>query len=332
MQGFSIELDLTEIFQNSSKKELMNNLKKIAKHSLYYHKLNQRTFHNPSGFIKWEEFLTKISLQLISIDNIPTEELDFVTLNSSILIRSVIDKNSTTFPCYWLDKNLLRAFEKTDLPDVMGMKRLHKYGVIFLPTGEVRSPEGKNVDWIFFSHILKDEELSVKTPSGQTIMTKPCSENILQIFTITGEDMGEDCFFSGCSLEKTDKNRMPYRQRNLAESSDKFIDKLQSITLQCLLWLQIYNPKELIPSGVGFNKRSPLPHSPSPLNPRWIGKDYQPKIISPEKSKINQNQHNRKSPTPHERRGHWRSQPIGKGRSHIKTIWIEPCLVGLKDE
>ncbi|MFB2970360.1 hypothetical protein ACE1CD_15410 [Aerosakkonema sp. BLCC-F183] len=329
MKGFPIELDLTEIFQTNNKEKLLKNLKKIVKHSLYYHKLNQRTFHNPSGFTKWDEFVSQISLQLISVDNIPVQYQDFVTLNSNILLREIIENNAITFPCYWLNKNLLQAFEATDLPNVMGIKRSHKYGVIFLPTGEVQSPEGKNVNWIIFSHILKSEELLVRTPSEQVIINKPCSEDILQIFTITAKD----CYFSGCSLERTDENKMPYREKNLLEISveeNEFINKLLSLTLQCLLWLQIYNPKESIPAGAGFNK-SPFPNSFSPLNPRWIGKDYQPKIISQQitSSKINCKQLiNRKSPTPHERRGHWRSQRVGKGRSQIKTIWIEPHLVG----
>lgn len=332
MKGFPIELDLTETFQNGSKKELLDNLKKIVKNSVYFHKLNQRKFHNPADFVKWDDFISQISLQLFSIDNIPIQHQDFVTLNTGILLREVVENNSTTFPCYWLDKNLLKAFEKTDLPDVMGMKRTHKYGVIFLSTGELRSLDGQNVNWIFFSHILKGEELIVKTPSGQTIMTKPCSEDILQIFTIIGENIiGEDCYLSGCSLEKTDENKMPYRERNLQEISveeDNFIDKLLSITLQCLLWLQIYKPKESIPSGVGFTGKS----TNNIQNPRWIGKDYKPKIINPNLQGEKIKHQDRKSPIPHERRGHWRSQRVGKGRSHIKTIWIEPHLVGIGNE
>lgn len=327
MKECFIKLDLTELLQSTNKNELLKNLKKIAKHSVCYHQLSQRTFHSPDGFIKWNEFIAQVSLQLISTENIPIMEQNFVTLNSGILIKEITENHAATFPCYWLDKNLLKAFENTDLPDVMGMNRSHKCGTIFLPSGEVRSPSGKSIKWLIFRHRLKNELVQIASNISTT-----ATEDILQIFTMTDET----AYLAACSLSRTDENKMPYRERNLREFSkeeDEFINKLLSISLQCLLWLQIHKPKQSIPAGIGFSK-PPIPNSPSPLNPRWIGKDYQPKIIRSEENncKTNRKHHGRKSPASHERRGHWRSQRIGKNRSHFKTIWVEPCIVGLKDE
>ena len=37
------------------------------------------------------------------------------------------------------------------------------------------------------------------------------------------------------------------------------------------------------------------------------------------------------SPRMHWRRGHFRRQPIGTGLIDYKIIWLEPCLIGIKE-
>jgi hypothetical protein len=321
-----IELDLTDLLNNPDQKQLVNALKKLASESWYFHELNKRSFHNAGGCVSYASLLTEIAFNLISADNVPIADMDYTTLNGSILLREIVENHATTFPCYWLNKNLLSAFLQTDLPDVMGMKRSHKYGTIFLPTGAIRSPDGHSVNWIIFAHRLKGEVSTIQLHKPQRIFnTYP--EDMLQIFTAVGD---ATLYFSGCSLERTNENKLPYRESSLSSAEEEFINKLLSIAIQCLLWLQIYKAKESTPSGVGFNSKLT---STNTQNPRWIGYNYQLKTATfPEKTNNSSTQSNRKSPIQHERRGHWRSQRVGAGRSHIKTIWIEPHLVGQKYE
>ncbi|MFB2891945.1 hypothetical protein ACE1CI_03260 [Aerosakkonemataceae cyanobacterium BLCC-F50] len=325
MQPQLVELDLTDLLNNPDQKQLVNALKKLAGESWYFQELNKRSFHNPKGYVSYTSLLTEMAFNLISADNVPIAAMDYTTLNGSILLREIVENCATTFPCYWLNSNLLSAFLKTDLPDVMGMKRSHQYGTIFFPSGMIKSPDGYSVNWIIFAHRLKDEVSTIQLQKPQRIFnTYP--EDMLQIFTAVGD---ATLYFSGCSLERTNEKKLPYRESSLSGSEEEFINKLLSIAIQCLLWLQIYTPKESTPSGVGFKSFSTS--SNRAQNPRWIGWNYQPKTATiPEKTNNSFTHPNRKSPVQHERRGHWRSQRVGAGRSHIKTIWIEPHLVGQK--
>lgn len=323
MEPQLVELDLANLFNNPEQKQLIKGLKKLANESWYFHELNKRSFHSAKGYVSYTSLLTEMAFNLISADNVPITAMDYTTLNGSILLREIVENHATSFPCYWLNSNLLSAFLQTDLPDVMGMKRLHKYGTIFLPTGMIRSPDGYPVNWIIFAHRLKGEVSTIQLQKPQRIFnTYP--EDMLQIFTLVGD---ATLYFSGCSLERTNENKLPYRETSLSDSEEEFINKLLSIAIQCLLWLQIYKAKESTPSGVGFNSKSASYNRVQ--NPRWIGYNYQLKTTA-QSEKINNlpTDSNRKSPVQHERRGHWRSQRVGAGRAHIKTIWIEPHLVG----
>jgi len=330
-----IELDLTNLLNNSDQKQLVKTLKELASESWYFEQLNKRSFHNPQGYVSYKSLLTEIAFNLMGADNVPIADCDYTTLNSSILLREIVENYATTFPCYWLNSNLLSAFLQTDLPNVMGMNRSHKYGTI-LPSGMIKSPDGYEVNWLIFAHRLKGEISTIQVPKPQQEtqqISTTYPEDMLQIFTVVGD---ATLYFAGCSLERTNEQKLPYRESSfLPDSEQDFINKLLSIAIQCLLWLQIYQPKELTPSGVGFNSSSKGDNCTQ--NPLWIGYNYRLKTVRPSK-KINNVgvnqcvylQSNRKSPIQHERRGHWRSQRIGARRGYIKTMWIEPHLVGQK--
>ena len=322
MKGIPVQIDLDSIFDSDDPADVGKKLRVLAKHSIYFHSFNSRSFHNPRNYLSWNEFVTSIALNLVSMDNLPAKYLDYGTLNSSILLREIYEKQAATFPCYWLDENLLRAFLNTDLPDVMGLKRTHQYGTIFLPQNVLRSPDGYSVNWIIFTHRLKGEESTVQLLESAPI-SHNYTEDVLQVFTSLG--WKNVLYFSACSLERTGTDKLPYRESLVESVAEKtFVDNLLSITLQCLLWLQTRPPQESTPSAVGFKPR--VAKGNEPLNPRWIGKGYKPKQIT---SKIGSYRvsGDRCSPRTHWRRGHWRSQRIGSGRSQIKSTWIEPILV-----
>ncbi|MGA9382016.1 MAG: hypothetical protein WBV73_24915 [Phormidium sp.] len=203
-----IELDLTDLVNNPDQKQLVIALKKLAGESWYFHELNKRSFHNPKGYASYTSLLTEMAFNLISADNVPIADMDFTTLNGSILLREIIENHPTTFPCYWLNSNLLSAFLQTDLPDVMGMKRSHKYGTIFLPSGMIKSPDGYSVNWIIFAHRLKGEVSTIQLQKPQQIFNS-YPEDMLQIFTAVGD---ATLYFSGCSLERTNEQKLPYRE------------------------------------------------------------------------------------------------------------------------
>jgi len=61
--------------------------------------------------------------------------------------------------------------------------------------------------------------------------------------------------------------------------------------------------------------------------PRWVGQEYKRSVIigGPPAG-------THASPKMHWRRGHWRNQPVGEGRSDRRRTWIQPILVMAKVE
>ena len=174
-----------------------------------------------------------------------------------------------------------------------------------------------------FAHRLKGEESFIH-PLESAPINHNYTEDVLQVFTSLG--WKNVLYFSACSLERTGIDKLPYRESFFESLAEKmFVDNLLSITLQSLLWLQMRPPSESIPNGVGFKPR--IAQNNEPLNPRWIGKGYKPKQITSKTELSLKDSCSRSTPRTHWRRGHWREQRIGAGRSQIKSMWIEPILV-----
>jgi hypothetical protein len=330
MQGIPLKLDMSSLLESASLDEVGYQLKLLATKSIYFAEFSKRQFHNPRGYVQWEKCITELAFNLIASDNVEPQMMDYASINSSVLLRNIYENSAQTFPCYWLDANLLQAFLNTDLPDFMGIKRSQQYGIIFLPQNTLHSPDGYSVNWIVFAHRLKGEVCHTWFPAHGWV-TQNYTEDMLQIFTALGQQ--NILYFSGCSLSRTDDNGLPYREKQLfldqennAQAERDFVDQLLSITMQCLLWLQLYQPTESTPSGVGFGAAKSQKSQISHLKPRWIGQGYQPKYSS--RYSHSNKSTERQSPRTHWRRGHWRSQRFGQGKLLVKTIWIEPTLVG----
>jgi hypothetical protein len=113
-------------------------------------------------------------------------------------------------------------------------------------------------------------------------------------------------------------------QLNTAE--DEAINKFAQVTFGLLL---VMNARaELIEGGryIGKIRRS----TREIWLPNVIGRKYRVKRESIENENTETGKHS--SPRAHWRRGHFREQPFGTERKEIKTIWIEPTLVGVKAE
>jgi hypothetical protein len=101
-----------------------------------------------------------------------------------------------------------------------------------------------------------------------------------------------------------------------------FLDK--ALELVATILVLMAEKPEIISGGSEVLKQKPeekvngkIPHAPN-----WIGLGYRIK------SEYQGGTHS--SPSLHWRRGHWRQQAHGSGRSLRKNIWIEPSVIGLK--
>ena len=124
-----------------------------------------------------------------------------------------------------------------------------------------------------------------------------------------------------CLKETTEKVNS-----QLIESA--FVKQLEHIVLQTILLLQ--TKPELIEMGsaVGFGVSDGATNNFSKrnsfnglLNPNWIGRKYKP----PQAKTTPTGTH--ASPAMHWRKGFWRNQPVGQGRSLSAWRWIQPVLV-----
>lgn len=107
----------------------------------------------------------------------------------------------------------------------------------------------------------------------------------------------------------------------------KLINLRRNLIINVLAYLETYgfteellNPLEYGIRNNSRRSRRKLAKLQSQLNPRWIGKDYQPR-------KSSDSGETHASPVEHWRQGHWRQQVCGEGFKDRKLIWIRPVFV-----
>ena len=231
--------------------------------------------------------------------------------------------------CYWVERSLYEALLNSNLPEDCRFNRLQRCGTLMLPSGVLKTPDGDDVEWIYWHHFKKGEPNAVS-------MKRACDWDTLQIAFMTGE-VGA-VYYSRSNLEKFEtKSKLPVREGNFwiegdddIEAEKQFMDAVNRLVCGLFLWLTI-EPDSLETSpppscGQGFgkttkkNKRS----TPGVWQPNWIGRGYQ---LKSEVASSDAASGTHASPRSHWRRGHWRRQPIGEGRTERKLVWIEPMLI-----
>ena len=314
------------------KKQQRDLLKHIKEETPYYEQLT-KDFPKVKGYPNYEKAVTvRLACLLYGFNKlIPSEQLGKdKTLEQGCLTASLMA--SIEVPIYWLKRDLLTAFLRTDLPKLIyGMKRVIRHGLLMLPTQqELISPDGEVLEWIQFSHFLAEDfentiEISskIQLDSQEKVdklrWTTMLSSGIIYS-NVIGLEPGEDNKPISGDLIVNDIFKVT-EQNTDVETETQFIQKVDNLILQTLLFLQT-RPDDVIAQmpesqGLGQSKGK------QKLAPIWIGYRYQ---IQKERSLSDESlQQRQRQSAGWWRRGHWRRVPIGKREENLRDWrWIEP--------
>ncbi|MGL6139710.1 MAG: hypothetical protein ACRC2M_20615 [Planktothrix sp.] len=313
------------------KKNQRELLKHIKEETLYYEQLT-KDFPKVKGYPNYEKAVTvRLACLLYGFDKfISSEQLENDhTLEQGCLTASLMA--SIEVPVYWLKRDLLTAFLRTDLPELIyGMKQVIRHGLLMLPNQqELISPDGEVVEWVQFSHFLAEdfEEIIEVSPNVQLDSKEKVdklrwatmlSSGIIYS-NLIGLEPGEDNKPISGDLTINDMLRA-IQQNTDVEIETQFIEKVDSLILQTLLFLQT-RPDDVVAQMP--DKVFSQSQAKQKLAPIWIGYRYQ---IQKERSPLGESpQQRQRQSAGWWRRGHWRRVPIGKREENLRDWrWIEP--------
>ena len=319
----TIETSLSDSEAQQQAFNAFSDIKQSAKkHSPAYRRLMNNRYRNPAGFPTWESVACTIAAFDRLMYDMPPSERDWTIRASAAICRTLIQDRA---PCYWLSKPLAEALMATDLPPVADLRKVVPVGVLILPTGLLRNPDGYSVDWVgmlqldHHEYVAEFQQMYGRLPPGgsRVALTHvlPSSAAYSQNVAIFPDD---DKPRRGDFHDDTEG-------RAVVDEERRFTHNLSDLLLKCLLVMQsrpeliemAQAQADVLPTtgrrGKGKNAGEIL------LTPNWIGKDYQPRRAPQGGTHA--------SPTTHWRRGHLKRVAIGEGRRDRKWVWIEPTLV-----
>ena len=313
------------------KKNQRELLKHIKEKTSYCEQLT-KDFPKIKGYPNYEKAVTdRLACLLYGFDKlIPSEQLENDhTLEQGCLTASLMA--SLDVPVYWLKRDLLTAFLRTDLPELIyGMKQVIRHGLLMLPNQqELISPDGEAVQWVQFSHFLaEDFENTIEVSPNVQLDSKEKVDKLrwatmlssgIIYSNLIGLERGEDNKPISGDLTINDIFKV-MEQNTDVDTETQFIQKVDNLILQTLLFLQT-RPDDVvaeIPESKGFSQ-SP---GKQKLAPIWIGYRYQ---IQKERSPLGESGQRQRQSSGWWRRGHWRRVPIGKREENLRDWrWIEP--------
>jgi hypothetical protein len=267
----------------------------------------------PKTHVRWE-LLSAIATMMTGVD--AQAAPDAGTYLHCRLWQQWVRQRS---PLYCISTDLLRQFELTDTDNLPGLvpsdwvPPLNLFLLCF-PNNAVVSPIGQPIHYML---------VALMHPEIPGVIG---SEHPRQI-SIALTDYGECVWVSGSGLGEGkllhERNKLGSHPTDKREEA--WLEQMISIGLQCSMAIS-YLP-ELIDSSESSSESPQRPGGRQPSNrpriltPRWIGRDFR---RSPSTNLTGTHA----SPTTHWRRGHWRQQPYGEGRSERRLAWIKPTLVG----
>ncbi|NEO02214.1 MAG: hypothetical protein F6K50_44695, partial [Moorea sp. SIO3I7] len=266
----------------------------------------QLRYNIPKGYKPWKEIYADVKHNYRLYDeahenNLQPHQYTQEVASAFVQLMWVMEGQGKL---YTISKDLMTAFSNTDVSESMfegiSLKSDEEAFCLLPPIGSLVNSKGITLDWIAFSMTDKALDWDYKfIASG--------NYKVGQIFynwTITwGINNG--------SLVWDEKKTKSFHQKDQENSR-----KVRNLVMQILIAQRFYPELFVQPKytpGQGFIGK------PKEQSPIIIGAGY----------KLQKKSDASGSKTAHFRRGHYRNQPYGEGRSQRKLIWIEPVWVGI---
>ncbi|MEW6495318.1 MAG: hypothetical protein AB1589_22800 [Cyanobacteriota bacterium] len=215
---------------------------------------------------------------------------------------------SQGYPLYCVRPNLLEQILETDVGENLALfadinLAIPSY-ILFLPQYQIKSPFGKGyIDYLVVHH----EELEL--PEHKYAIAWG------------GVDSSEGLFLAYKRIRRDGTLQRSHLGDGSEEQKQQSL-LIRNIVLQSILLLQYYPEiEDQITVTPGKEKGFSKPKAESEfLLPRWLGKESTSSTSSSTGKKG-------ASKATHFRRGHWRAQSCGKGRTETRITWVRPAWV-----
>jgi hypothetical protein len=211
-------------------------------------------------------------------------------------------------PFYWVKKDILDSCEYTDLPTHLSpadiLLPLDNY-ILMIPKGYLMKGD---VDYPFLI-----------VASGVNLS----GEKVFQIHALHDSNLPDASdYYKSMNFSNKFSDILPYGG-SFTSDDDMFLKKAVSMAINVTMVMA--TRPELIDEDYSQIIKPPQQkiNGKKPYNPNWVGRNYRVK------SDFQGGTHS--SPCIHWRRGHWRQQAVGVGRSLRRNMWIEPMLVGARN-
>jgi hypothetical protein len=327
-------------------KQIKEYSEKEARKTQFYKRLIQRTYRRINGYIDYKQVATDLATHFMCLD-VAFELRGFSDSAWNAMSHSVfLAYENPHFPVFAITRELAEAFLATDLPPHVCDLSRSFYNALFLFPEVMRTPDDYLCQWAFTSHFLKGERIE-NLPKA--ILKNFSPEILSQAGRLKSpplevskfrwvSQVGRVSTIYGSTIELPEESDRPiagdiefggnlelWGESTDAATEQQFLRQVDKLLLQALLYLQLKpeavsaTPPSGQSGGSGFRGKG-KPDPRQPLEPIWLGKDYQPRVIG-------RSHGSHASPRLHWRRGHWKRVPVGEGGRDRKWAWIEPTLI-----
>ena len=266
-----------------------------------------KPYRLPKGYLTFQAFNKHLE-QMLMVTPRPIDVLGLPNVAQNL--SWAYSKWAQGYPLYCVRDTLLEDMLKTDVGENLALFTDINLAIpsytLFFPQGKVKAPSGKAfIDYLIINHEVLD------LPEYK------------HVISWSGIDSSGGFFLAYKRIRRDGTlQRSHFGTEDKYEQEQSFV--IRNIALQSILLLQFY-PDEIQQEMTvfpgkekGFNK---IKIEPEFQLPRWLGKESKASQVSAHYKGSSS------SKSTHFRRGHWRSQPCGKGRSEIKITWVRPAWV-----
>lgn len=235
-------------------------------------------------------------------------------------------------PAFFVAREFFAAINQTELPNDLrwtDAKLPHEAGLLYLPVGALRDLEGTSVNILAWMRMRAGEEIMI----GERVKCKAAFGGEDDSFMVAAicQSESERAYSRAVAASQTPYIVAPtvlipggdgIFDLPITADDEVFLSHMVAVCFSLLL--SIHAKPELLTPGCRAEGKKTKKAQREIWTPNVIGKNYMVK-----------REHqggNHASPRYHWRRGHFRAQRHGAGLQQVKTIWLEPMLIGGNDE
>lgn len=294
----------------------------------------------------YPDFKDTAAVLAMTIDAAETLGLSgFNTIQKELIFTA---KYIAQYSCsvYWIAKDFVCAMINTDPPrDLSWLKKISPMIVFMLPPG-IKNPDGETVEFVCVQYMEANQVAISFKLKNQILDSINYDKNRLRWSTILN---GTINYSSTSEIPENETGKLIHGHwqhstnyyggyvKTEVSAEQQFISTVENLVLNTLFYLQSYPESVAEPTledyevkvtkGFGAPKTK-TKENECVLSPIMVGKEYQVKARSANKSDLGDARKYNIHTSTWWRRGHYRHVAVGKREDgERKLIWVEPVFI-----